>query len=426
MTGSRRGARRRLPRAVDRAARAARLRQRHVVALVEARARRPALPGDVRLRAGARGARGARPAADPARAAPGATGAVPLPVAPHLGAPLRRCRSAAVRRDGDGRQVRHGRPPAQAPVPPPARPDGARPAHRRPHRRDPLLRLPGRRRPAGDDDRPHGRGVRRPRGHAHPGHRLPPRRATASSASARDGPRERPRARGARARSWSTRPGSGPTRSRRCSAAAVRCTSRPARASTSSCPATGSAPRAGFITKTEKSVLFVIPWGRHWIIGTTDTPWDLDLAHPAASRADIDYVLGHVNKLLRTPLDHEDVEGVYAGLRPLLAARTSPPRDLARAHRGRARARPGPDRRRQADDLPGDGTGRGRRRGAVPRATGQHVGPSITDRVPLLGRRRVRGTHQPAGRAGPGGGAARRPHRPPARKVRRAGRRGPR
>ena len=74
----------------------------------------------------------------------------------------------------------------------------------------------------------------------------------------------------------------------------------------------------GFITKTEKSVLFVIPWGTHWIIGTTDTPWDLDLAHPAASRADIDYLLTHVNKLLKVPLDHEDVEGVYAGLRPLL------------------------------------------------------------------------------------------------------------
>ena len=57
----------------------------------------------------------------------------------------------------------------------------------------------------------------------------------------------------------------------------------------------------GFITRTEKSVLFVIPWGRHWIIGTTDTAWDLDLAHPAASRTDIDYLLEHVNKLLRVP-----------------------------------------------------------------------------------------------------------------------------
>ena len=76
----------------------------------------------------------------------------------------------------------------------------------------------------------------------------------------------------------------------------------------------------GFITKTEKSVLFVIPWGQFWIIGTTDTPWDLDLAHPAASKADIDYLLGHVNRLLKDPLDHRDVVGVYAGLRPLLKA----------------------------------------------------------------------------------------------------------
>ncbi len=48
----------------------------------------------------------------------------------------------------------------------------------------------------------------------------------------------------------------------------------------------------GMILRTPTSVLFVIPWGRHWIIGTTDTAWDLDKAHPAASRADIDYLLG--------------------------------------------------------------------------------------------------------------------------------------
>ncbi len=37
----------------------------------------------------------------------------------------------------------------------------------------------------------------------------------------------------------------------------------------------------GLILRTEKSVLFVIPWGTHWIIGTTDTDWELDRAHPA-------------------------------------------------------------------------------------------------------------------------------------------------
>ena len=88
----------------------------------------------------------------------------------------------------------------------------------------------------------------------------------------------------------------------------------------------------GFITKTEKSVLFVIPWGRHWIIGTTDTDWNLDKAHPAASRADIDYLLAHVNTILREPLDHEDVEGVYAGLRPLLRGRREPTSKISREH----------------------------------------------------------------------------------------------
>jgi glycerol-3-phosphate dehydrogenase len=39
----------------------------------------------------------------------------------------------------------------------------------------------------------------------------------------------------------------------------------------------------GIILRTEKSVLFVIPWGNHWIIGTTDTDWNLDLAHTAAT-----------------------------------------------------------------------------------------------------------------------------------------------
>jgi glycerol-3-phosphate dehydrogenase len=88
----------------------------------------------------------------------------------------------------------------------------------------------------------------------------------------------------------------------------------------------------GVILRTEKSVLFVIPWGRHWIIGTTDTDWHLDKAHPAATAADIDYVLGHVNKILAVPLTREDVEGVYAGLRPLLAGESEQTSKLSREH----------------------------------------------------------------------------------------------
>jgi glycerol-3-phosphate dehydrogenase len=75
----------------------------------------------------------------------------------------------------------------------------------------------------------------------------------------------------------------------------------------------------GLITKTEKSVLFVIPWSRHWIIGTTDTDYRLDRAHPAASREDIQYVLDHVNEWVADPLTPDDIEGVYVGLRPLVS-----------------------------------------------------------------------------------------------------------
>jgi len=88
----------------------------------------------------------------------------------------------------------------------------------------------------------------------------------------------------------------------------------------------------GLILRTEHSVLFVIPWGRHWIIGTTDTEWDLDKAHPAASRTDIDYLLGLVNGVLRQPLTYEDVEGVYAGLRPLLSGESEETSRLSREH----------------------------------------------------------------------------------------------
>ncbi len=90
--------------------------------------------------------------------------------------------------------------------------------------------------------------------------------------------------------------------------------------------------RTGIIMRTPSSVLFIIPWGRHWIVGTTDTDWSLDKAHPAASRADIDYVLAQVNRVLAVPLSREDVAGVYAGLRPLLAGESESTSRLSREH----------------------------------------------------------------------------------------------
>ncbi|TKJ16720.1 glycerol-3-phosphate dehydrogenase/oxidase [Blastococcus sp. CCUG 61487] len=88
----------------------------------------------------------------------------------------------------------------------------------------------------------------------------------------------------------------------------------------------------GLILRTPTSVLFVIPWGEEWIVGTTDTPWKLDRDHPAASSADIAYLLDQVNRVLVRPVTADQILGVYAGLRPLLAGESDETSRLSREH----------------------------------------------------------------------------------------------
>jgi len=88
----------------------------------------------------------------------------------------------------------------------------------------------------------------------------------------------------------------------------------------------------GMILRTERSVLFLVPWGAFWIVGTTDTPWNLGLAHPAASLTDIRYILERLNSVLDDPVLDDDVVGVYAGLRPLLTGETDSTSKLSREH----------------------------------------------------------------------------------------------
>ncbi|GAA5057746.1 glycerol-3-phosphate dehydrogenase/oxidase [Nocardia callitridis] len=141
--------------------------------------------------------------------------------------------------------------------------------------------------------------------------------------------------------------------------------------------------RTGLITKTEKSVLFVIPWQEHWIIGTTDTEWSLDRAHPVATAADVRYILDHVNSLLREPLSESDIVGTYAGLRPLLSGASDDTAKLSREH---AVAEPVPGLfvvaggkyttyRVMAADVVD----------AAVADFGKAVAPSVTENLPILG-----------------------------------------
>ena len=131
-------------------------------------------------------------------------------------------------------------------------------------------------------------------------------------------------------------------------------------------------------------MLFVIPWKNHWLIGTTDTDWNLDLAHPAATRSRTSTTCSTAStRCSSSPLTHDDIEGVYAGLRPLLAGESEETSALSREH-AVARVVPGlisiaggkyTTYRVMAADAVDAGAE------DLPR----RVAPSCTDRVPLLG-----------------------------------------
>ena len=140
----------------------------------------------------------------------------------------------------------------------------------------------------------------------------------------------------------------------------------------------------GVLARTEKSVLFVIPWQGGWLIGDTDTPWAGGPDQVVASGADVDYLLARTNALLRSPLTRDDVHGVTAGLRPLVAAAARS--DTTRISRKHVVESPAPGLttiaggkyttyRVMAADLID----------AVGRALGSRA-PSVTREVPLLDR----------------------------------------
>jgi glycerol-3-phosphate dehydrogenase len=156
----------------------------------------------------------------------------------------------------------------------------------------------------------------------------------------------------------------------------------------------------GMILRTEKSVLFFIPWGERWIVGTTDTDWSGDRAEPTPTEEDVEYILSAANRVLARPLTRADVIAVYAGLRPLVATSggngSKPTTKLSREH---------------VVDVPVPGlasiaggkftTYRLMARDVVDAAVAdfdRDVPASVTDRVPLLGADGLAAVQPAAGR----------------------------
>ena len=165
----------------------------------------------------------------------------------------------------------------------------------------------------------------------------------------------------------------------------------------------------GMIVRTEKSVLFFIPWGERWIVGTTDTDFSGDRAEPAATEEDVEYILAAANRVLAQPLRRSDVIAVYAGLRPLVTAEQS---NGSKGSKGSKGSRPTTKLSREhVVDVPVPGlasiaggkltTYRLMARDVVDAAVadfGREIPASVTDQVPLLGADGLAAVRAGAGR----------------------------
>ena len=89
----------------------------------------------------------------------------------------------------------------------------------------------------------------------------------------------------------------------------------------------------GLTIRVPGKIVFLVPWPDHWLIGTTDAPYDGSPDHPAADVWEIDKLLDTVNATMDVDLRRADVVGTFAGLRPLIAPSDGSTVKASREHR---------------------------------------------------------------------------------------------
>jgi glycerol-3-phosphate dehydrogenase len=89
----------------------------------------------------------------------------------------------------------------------------------------------------------------------------------------------------------------------------------------------------GLTIRVPGKVVFLVPWPRYWLIGTTDAPYDGPIDRPSAGSDEVDELLAAVNRVLDVDLTRADVVGTYAGLRPLIAPAHGSTITASREHR---------------------------------------------------------------------------------------------
>ncbi len=84
---------------------------------------------------------------------------------------------------------------------------------------------------------------------------------------------------------------------------------------------------------TDGRAFFVLPRGNFTIIGTTDTDYKGDLAHPFCNKEDVDYLITSVKYYFPSAkLDYENIISTWAGIRPLVMQKGKSESDISRKH----------------------------------------------------------------------------------------------
>jgi glycerol-3-phosphate dehydrogenase len=91
--------------------------------------------------------------------------------------------------------------------------------------------------------------------------------------------------------------------------------------------------KTGLTIRVPGKIVFLVPWPDHWLIGTTDAPFEGPAARPSAAGWEVDRLLDTVNATMDVDLTRDDVVGTFAGLRPLIAPSDGSTVKASREHR---------------------------------------------------------------------------------------------
>ncbi|MGA9638710.1 FAD-dependent oxidoreductase [Flavobacterium sp.] len=82
-------------------------------------------------------------------------------------------------------------------------------------------------------------------------------------------------------------------------------------------------------------VLFLVPWHNKVVVGTTDTLLNSHSLEPKALDKEVDFIINTANDYLTKKVSREDVDSIFAGLRPLAAPKdkSEKTKEISRSHK---------------------------------------------------------------------------------------------